>query len=597
MHSLFCQVDWSPDSASTRIAPEVMDDLRPLPGVEVRVLLEEPGIAVAGGGGNLDPAIIRGRRYTIAVQGSVCGGLPANLADSEQAVEALAADPPDGIYNLLIWDASMRRLRVCSDVLGIKPLYYRSVGRTLMLASELKAFRHGPSAAPGPNITCIEHVLLVSTPRSDDTVLEGVHVIPARHNAIFDAGGMTLHPGPAHWTPPTEVVPPESELIEQVDSLLAEATRKWSAGHVRVTMSLSGGIDSRMVLGYLRNQRNHLTAATWGSADSAEVRLARQVARALGVKHAVCPLQIAPDRVEEEIEQFPWWSEMLAEGGGAWTMRPWMDFLAADPAPVAHGFLGDRIAKAWPPGRDLDPDVRDDVAHVKARVTATALPLDSVNRLTYAYCRDSLRRRFVAQPPARSQYIYQTLPRTLTWQPVIPGFPSFAMQRRWYGPQLHLWSFLVPMLTPIYSRRLLDLFLRLPRRYLVSRRLWRKVMRARFPALSQIREKGEFQLPTPQCGLGLVVKKLINRQQGHPWAWGLLHAVRMSRWPIDYLQRIRDHRGLLAEGIRRGGPYLDELLDVQAVARDLEKGDIRLTVHCLMRIYNLSVFLSRFFGH
>lgn len=597
MHSLFCVINWTDTGAPSAVVGRGLDDLRPLPGVESRLLLDEPGIALAGGGGDLDASIVRGRRFIIAVQGIVGGGLPAGLADSEQAVEAFAADPPDGIFNLLIWDAREKRLRVCSDPFGAKPLYYWSGNRTLVLSSDLKCFRHVPGYSPRVNQVALEQTLLSSVPLENDTLLADVNIITDSHNAFFDANGMSLRLLPARRIFITPCVPPERELMTQLDELLERSSRQWSSGLDRVMISLSGGVDSRMMLGYLQEQVGEVTAATWGSPDSDEVRCATQVARRMGVRHELCQLRIEPAQTPEAIEQFPWWSEMFSEGGGAWTMRPWMDYMASvNAGTVAHGYLADTMASTGAPHPRTGPDYRGVPPGMAERQADRTIPLKPGNRLLYAYTRGELRNRFKPGDPMGPVYIYQPPPAELNWRKVAPKRAAIPTHRRWIAHQLHLWSFVAPTIAPHYSWRTMDFFAQLPRRYLVARRLWRKTMRARFPQLSQIPESGTRRLPTPQCGMGLAAFQVIGRMKAHRWAWSASRQLRMLKWPIDYLGRIRDHRAQLADGIRRGEPFFGEMIDIPAIARDVENGDIRLTIHVLMRIYNISVFLSRFFG-
>src|SRR5919106_4254239 len=66
-------------------------------------------------------------------------------AYEEWGIEGLAR--LNGMYSLAVWDAPRRRLVVARDPFGVKPLYYRDDGRTLLFGSEIRAILSAPGVA------------------------------------------------------------------------------------------------------------------------------------------------------------------------------------------------------------------------------------------------------------------------------------------------------------------------------------------------------------------------------------------------------------------------------------------------------------------
>jgi hypothetical protein len=108
----------------------------------------------------------------------------------------------------------------------------------------------------------------------DATTLEGVRTVPAA--TVVEPGRGGARVVTAQRTAAAGGDPEER---------LAAALRDWTAGQPRVSLGLSGGLDSRAVAVALAQAGIGFEAVTWGSPEWADVAAARRVAAALGVPH------------------------------------------------------------------------------------------------------------------------------------------------------------------------------------------------------------------------------------------------------------------------------------------------------------------------
>ena len=84
------------------------------------------------------------------------------------------------MFAFAVWDTATRELFIARDRLGIKPLYYATVGGTFAFGSEVKAliaagYRAQVSPAGLAEYFTFQNIL------SDATLFDGVRMLPAGH--------------------------------------------------------------------------------------------------------------------------------------------------------------------------------------------------------------------------------------------------------------------------------------------------------------------------------------------------------------------------------------------------------------------------------
>lgn len=157
----------------------------------------------------------------------------------------------DGDFAIGLWDRRRRRLILCRDRMGVKPVYYGYHDGRLIFASEIKALLKYPGFAADIDRKAFYHYLtyLVAPPPS--TLVEGVYKLEA---------GSSLHLLPEqgyqplvskYWEPFPRVSEYSSfeERDEQLAELYSASVRKRLMADVPVGVLFSGGVDSSLNLG------------------------------------------------------------------------------------------------------------------------------------------------------------------------------------------------------------------------------------------------------------------------------------------------------------------------------------------------------------
>jgi asparagine synthase (glutamine-hydrolysing) len=208
-----------------------------------------------------------------------------------------------GMFAFAIWDAAHRRLSLCRDRVGVKPLYYGWDGRVFSFASELKALRALSPEAMAIDPSSLGEFLqygYISAPRS---IYRQVRKLPPGCWLHLEAGGEPVvtpywrlsdivAKGPLAGSP--------DSLENELEELLADAFSYRLVADVPVGLFLSGGIDSSLVAAILRKQEIRLKTFTIGftSQRHDESAAAAAVAGALGLENHVV---VADEKEAEEI--------------------------------------------------------------------------------------------------------------------------------------------------------------------------------------------------------------------------------------------------------------------------------------------------------
>lgn len=158
----------------------------------------------------------------------------------------------NGIFGLAIWDPSRDLLLLARDRLGVKPLFLSQSQSELSFASECRPLLDGEPGLALPDRGAIAAYLLQATyDHSDRTFFEGIRSIPPAHMVTVRAGAVSEE---RYWTPVDRSLQrsleelPEADLVERLEELVLDSVERQLDADVPVGVSLSGGLDSSIML-------------------------------------------------------------------------------------------------------------------------------------------------------------------------------------------------------------------------------------------------------------------------------------------------------------------------------------------------------------
>lgn len=594
---VFLMVDWGGELPIGDMAARVVQELR-YPGAgAAKNLLDLPDIAVYGiestyqeAGSHNHVRPLPG--HDVIVHGNVYGGLdPAKLAANFSATQ-FRAYVPDGLFNLLVWTRATQSLAVSPDLVGVKPLYYWRGGTTLVLSSALKAFRSLPFLPVKLNPSAVAGLLTERHPGETDTLFEGVQLIPADHTALFRrettqfSGRGTVE----FRDPPSKTS--TAALVEALDAVMQASTAVAMQGHEAPVISLSGGLDSRLVLGHTARLTPHSVAASWGAPDSDDLQYAEALAKLSGIDH-LQHLLTETSPVTEDSLGFPaWWAESLGVSSVPFYWEGWLALLRAQNRPVAHGFLGGFLAggtlgKWGLPRTVLSTGV--DAAWPSLNGWVPATP----SKLLMGFATPRFRQALTTDYVARSHEAFRQLPGEMVYQRVRYR-ELIGRQRRYLGNAVFsLTDMFLPTIVPFYTRQSLDFFINLPLDALWDRYLVRRALAEKFPALAHVPEANTGKLAvvsSPRI-------RLIKAARDNALLLRLFPHLRPKQSSDIFLKLLNGHLPIFTRTFRRAHEVLADQLDLNALARQLEADGVpRNERGTLVVLFNLCYFLNEFYG-
>ena len=84
----------------------------------------------------------------------------------------------NGQFAIAIWDKTKQELFLARDRVGIRPLFYTTIGNTFVFASEIKSFLEFPGFHPKISEKTLSEYFTFWTSLSADTIFEGVSELP-----------------------------------------------------------------------------------------------------------------------------------------------------------------------------------------------------------------------------------------------------------------------------------------------------------------------------------------------------------------------------------------------------------------------------------
>ncbi len=442
------------------------------------------------------------RRETERAQGTPP---PAGEAALIAALYALhGADFParlEGVFAAAVWDAEREELLLANDRYGLLPHYYAHFDGQLAFAPQIAALSTLPAFRKELDLDALADFTRFQRLLGDKTFFTGIRLLPYGSLLRYRPAEDRLEV--AHYwdfdhTPAWSGASFE-DAVEETARLLENAVTKCLRAPLQPGVYLSGGLDSRTILGFAERLGKRLPSVTYGHPRSRDVQYGLRIARRLG-----SPNHFFPQTDGRWMEQFAPRHLRAVEGQQA--------FLHAHASitlgPVREqgimqvnlsGFNGDQLlggrAIAYAALAAQAPDETAFLAHwfynLNQRFSWPGIT-EAEEKLLYTseWHLQMRERAFESLKAALRPFVKYAYPRRVDYFAAIYQGARLSnlnvvYQRGWFEACY-----------PFYDYALMDYLHSMPVEYRLGDRLYRAVITRAIPKVTWIPRESDGQLPT-----------------------------------------------------------------------------------------------------
>lgn len=287
----------------------------------------------------------------------------------------------NGWFAGILADVRDGSLLLFNDRVGLRRLHYSQTPDTFAFASEAKALLAIQREEPRWNQEALGELVACGSVLNDRTLFEGVNVLPAGSAWVVRSATHQVtkqrYFDPQEWEQQPRLT--EKEFYPRLKSTLSRVVPRYLGRSPSVAISLTGGLDTRVIAAFAGEAATGLHSYTFGGMyrDCYDVKIAAEVARACGFQHEV--LRLDPTFLSDfsrYAEQTVWRTDGTLDIGASHELR--LNGLARRIAPVrmtgnfgSEIFRGATNFKLLGLSDDLfEPDFAPDIREATKRFSA-----------------------------------------------------------------------------------------------------------------------------------------------------------------------------------------------------------------------------------
>ncbi len=199
----------------------------------------------------------------------------------------------NGWFSGVILDCKKRTMLLFNDRFGIQRIYYHEVGEYFYFASEAKCLLSILPEVRELDPSGIAELSSVGCVMQNRTIFSGIKVLPPASRWTFprqSSPAKETYFTSAEWEK-QEPLDAESFYL-QLKETFSRVLPKYLRGDQQIGMSLTGGLDGRMIMAWANYPPGQLPCYTFGGSyrDCTDVLAARKVARTAEQSHQTIPV-------------------------------------------------------------------------------------------------------------------------------------------------------------------------------------------------------------------------------------------------------------------------------------------------------------------
>ena len=192
-----------------------------------------------------------------------------------------------GVFSIAIVRPAARHVRLIADKLGIRPIYYATTPRYAVFSTTLRTFDALDIFEKTLDVRGMTEISAFEYPLGDRTHYDGLRRIRAAEIVDIVPGG-EKHTAYWRWDDTEESSDSPAEAARRSHEAFVDGVRRRLTGR-RAIAYLSGGLDSRAVVGALTSEGVDVTTFNFARNGTQDKILGAAIAARLGTRHHEMP--------------------------------------------------------------------------------------------------------------------------------------------------------------------------------------------------------------------------------------------------------------------------------------------------------------------
>jgi len=199
----------------------------------------------------------------------------------------------NGTFHGLLTDRTRGTATLFNDRYGMHRVYYHQSNGSFYFAAEAKAILAVCPELRTPDPRAVGEFVACGCVMENRTLFKDVHVLPPAAAWVFrnrSVESKRTYFQPREWEDQTPLE--GDDYYRALRDALSRNLPRYFNGHDRIGVSLTGGLDTRVIMAWRKPAPASLPCYTFGSMfrDNRDVHVARQVSEICGQSHSVIPV-------------------------------------------------------------------------------------------------------------------------------------------------------------------------------------------------------------------------------------------------------------------------------------------------------------------
>lgn len=213
----------------------------------------------------------------------------------------------NGSFTLALWDFKRNLLLIANDRYGLRPLYYFWQDSLFIFASEMKSILTFREVKKEIDNQALAELFNLNYILEERTLFKHIKVLSPASILTFKDGTLKIE---KYWEPvvgKSEQRFKQKEAIEKAHSLLLQAMKRQMDDQKPKGCYLSGGLDSRTILGTVSQLGYKIPTFTYGRVGCDDQKGAEFISSTLGMENYF--FEVSPDYLKHWSRYGVWLTE------------------------------------------------------------------------------------------------------------------------------------------------------------------------------------------------------------------------------------------------------------------------------------------------